>query len=72
MKTSHSYLINQLSERIASNVNNFLIIQKCDHEWQEYGYGYKCEKCNHYTGMSELTKIIKAELTTIPKGGGEE
>lgn len=68
MKTSHSYLINQLSERLASDFNDFIVKQKCDHEWVEYGHGYKCEHCHHYSGLSELTKIIKAELTPAKDG----
>lgn len=55
------YLTNQLAERLLSDFNDFMIKQKCLHEWEKYGHGYKCKGCDHYTGNSELTEIIKKE-----------
>lgn len=61
--TASQYLIKHLSERLESDFNNFIVKQKCDHIWEEYGHGYKCNNCNHYSGDSELTRLIKLELT---------
>jgi len=60
---SNQYLINQLSERLLSDFNDFMVKQKCEHEWVKYGHGYECSKCQHYTGYSELTEVIKKEQT---------
>lgn len=59
------YTINQRISRNIVNKNNKLIqnLQKeitCDHSWYKYGYGYKCYKCELYTGLNEgLNSLIK-------------
>ena len=57
------YMTNQLAERLLSDFNDFMIKQKCEHQWDKYGHGYLCFKCKHYTGNSELTKLIEKELS---------
>jgi hypothetical protein len=38
-------------------------IATCDHAWYSFGFGYRCHKCDHYTGMdTELNLKIKAQL----------
>lgn len=32
----------------------------CEHKWEEFGHGYKCAKCNFYSGDdSELNYAIE-------------
>lgn len=35
----------------------------CKHEWYKYGFGYKCDKCNFYSGTNNtLNKLIESEI----------
>lgn len=40
----------------------------CKHKWEEFRDGYKCKKCDFYTGISgEINNLIEKLLTTKPK-----
>ena len=48
--------------KLQKRVDDLKIKIDCDHDWQEYGHGYKCTKCNYYTGLDqEINDIIKNE-----------
>lgn len=39
------------------NEKSFKRMQKenlCVHKWSEYGYGFKCSRCNYYTGTNDV------------------
>jgi hypothetical protein len=39
-----------------------MIQMECIHDWQEYGHGYNCSKCQYYTGQNkDLNEIIRNE-----------
>ena len=49
-------------------IKGYLSEINCKHKWQEYGGGYKCLKCNYYTGLNDtLNNLIKKLLTTKKK-----
>lgn len=37
-------------------------ITKCNHSFDKFGFGYKCENCGYYTGLfTELNELIEKE-----------
>lgn len=59
-----SNLCGRISEYIQKRNNKItLALQKesrCNHKWNEHGFGYQCAKCNFYTGLNQdLNKLIK-------------
>lgn len=52
-----------LCARALSVVTAHIRVALCDHEWVEYGHGYKCVKCKHYSGLNtEMNNLIAAAL----------
>ena len=52
-----------ISEHITSIISDRLKVLECNHIWTDYGHGYKCNKCEYYTGQwGDLNKLIKNEI----------
>lgn len=54
------------------SITNTLKHMACDHVWFHYGHGYKCQKCDWYTGLNtKLNKLIEKQYggaENIPDG----
>lgn len=52
-----------INQNIYYQILNLELVRDCKHDFKPYGYGFKCNKCQHYTGQSEeINKHIKAHL----------
>ena len=52
-----------LKNRLVLNVTKLIDQIACEHSWESLGHGYKCPRCNFYTGGdSELNGLITNEL----------
>jgi len=65
MAKSKIVLTDQLSKRLKAEFDEYLIKSQCEHLWKDYGHGFKCDLCQHYTGMNEsVNKEIRNEMLT--------
>ena len=49
-----------INASIQEKIDKLKLHVDCEHEWVEHGFGYKCTKCDYYTGMwDELNELIK-------------
>jgi hypothetical protein len=48
-----------IKDRGLIQIQHAIKYSMCYHVWEKHGFGYRCKKCDYYTGMSDLTQIIK-------------
>ena len=61
MKTQE-YLAKYLYDKLMLHFDTTLRQCNCDHNWQEYGHGYKCTLCDYYTGLNEdVNRLINKD-----------
>ena len=54
-KEQIEYICNEVNE-----VAKYVLCSNDGHDWEAHGHGYKCTKCDFYTGThSELNKLIR-------------
>ena len=52
-------------EEYIKQSNNYIIYElehqnRCEHNWMQHGYGYRCTECSYYTGLDkQLNDAIK-------------
>ena len=56
MTKADFYIAKEINEQIKALSEQMI----CSHEWYYYAVGFKCAKCDYYTGYdNELNKLIK-------------
>jgi hypothetical protein len=66
LKVDMSEVNDYIIERSMSSIAYFLRQAQCKHEWHKHGFGYKCDKCDYYSGMDqEINKMIEKQLNKV-------
>jgi len=53
-----------ITEQNIKQISNLTKQIMCKHQWKKNGFGYKCFKCNWYTGLDENLNIMIKKLYT--------
>ena len=62
----NQYLSKQLSKELQEIVKLYLKQITCTHKWEQYGHGYKCLRCEYYTGYQpKLINMIERVFKTL-------